>query len=322
MQPFASLNTGLSFLGAHATRVLFLGIFLGIALPPLASLARPLLAPAVVLLLSATLLRVDWSAMREYARRPVLATLLTAWLLLGAPVISWLLLSRLVLPESLTTAIVLMAAAPPILSAAAIAVLLDLDGALAVVAGLISTLLTPLTVPPLALALLGIALDISMFDFMLRLGGIVVVAFLAALAIRHVAPPGWLHAHRSGIDGVVVILMLLFAVAIMDGVTETAIARPGMVALWVLAAFVANPVLQLLGMAAFSWLGRRGALTVGLISGNCNMGLLLASLPPAADFDVLLFFALAQLPIFMLPAMMLPVYRRLLPETAAPELRD
>lgn len=314
MQPLAALNAGLGFLGKHATRVLFLGIFLGIAIPPLASLTRPLLTPAVVLLLAATLLRVDWTAMRHYARQPLLAALLTAWLLVGAPVLTWLILRHTGLPESLTTAIVLMAAAPPILSAAAIAVLLDLDGALALVAGLAATVLTPFTVPPLALALLGVALDIAVLDLMLRLGAIVAAAFVVALAVRRAAPAGWLEAHGRDIDGFVVIVMLLFALAIMDGVTQTLFARPGVVALWVLAAFAANPLLQLLGALAFSWLGRRRALTIGLVSGNCNMGLLLAGLPGGAHFEVLLFFALAQLPIFMLPALMLPLYRRLLPE--------
>jgi BASS family bile acid:Na+ symporter len=80
----------------------------------------------------------------------------------------------------------------------------------------------------------------------------------------------------------------------------------------VLAAFVANPVLQVLGATAFAWLGRRAALTIGLMTGNCNMGLLLASLPASADFEIQMFFAVAQLPMFMLPALLAPLYRRLL----------
>src|SRR3546814_5223975 len=44
----------LAFLGGHATWVLFVGVFLGLALPSLAGHARPLLAPAVAVLLTAT----------------------------------------------------------------------------------------------------------------------------------------------------------------------------------------------------------------------------------------------------------------------------
>src|SRR3546814_13369325 len=142
----------LAFLGCHATWVLFVGVFLGLALPALATLARPLLAPAVAVLLTATLLRIDGRVMLGYLRRPRLAALIVGWLLLGAPLATAAVLALLPLPAALTTGLVLMAAAPPILSAAPIAMLLGLDGALALVVGLIATLLTPSPVPPLALA--------------------------------------------------------------------------------------------------------------------------------------------------------------------------
>ncbi|MBK1698862.1 hypothetical protein [Rhodovibrio salinarum] len=302
----------LALLSRHATRVLFAGVFIGLAVPPLAAAARPYLLIGVIALLTAMLLRVDWTAMGAYLRRPVLATALLVWLLGGAPVVVWLVLLPADLPDSLNVSLVLMAAAPPILSAAAIAVLLGLDGALAIVVGLIATLLTPLTVPPMALVLLGLDLNISVGMFMGRLAGIVGPAFVLSLLLRKLAGPDRLERARPEIEGVTVLVMLYFGIAIMDGVTARLLSEPGIVAGWTLAAFIANPALQLIGGLAFAWLGRRGALTVGLMSGNCNMGLLLAALPSGTDFNVLLYFAVAQLPIFMLPALMLPLYRRLL----------
>lgn len=301
----------LAFLGGHATWVLFVGVFLGLALPSLAALARPLLAPAVAVLLTATLVRIDWQMMLGYLRRPWLAAVITAWLLLGAPLVTAAVLAFLPQPEALTTALVLMAAAPPILSSAPIAMILGLDGALALVAGLAATLLTPLTVPPLALALLGLELDIGVAEFMTRLSLLVAIAFAAAVLIRRLIGRERLPRVATHLDGLVVAVMLVFAVAIMDGVTATLATRPMTVALWLAVAFVANPALQVAGTLAFAWLGRRRALTVGLISGNCNMGLLLAAFPPGTDFDVVLYFAVAQLPMYMLPAVMLPLYRRL-----------
>ena len=301
----------LSFLGGHATWILFVGVFLGLAVPSLAELARPLLAPAVAVLLTATLVRIDWRMMQSYLRRPWIAAMITAWLLIGAPLAMAAVLALLPLPGALTTALVLMAAAPPILSAAPIAMILGLDGALALVVALIATLLTPLTVPPLALALLGLELDIGVVEFMTRLSLVVAAAFAAALVIRRLIGRDRLPRIATHLDGLVVTVMLIFAVAIMDGVTATLLERPMTVALWLLAAFIANPALQIAGALAFSWLGRRRALTVGLVSGNCNMGLLLAAFPPGTDFDVVLYFAVAQLPMYMLPAVMLPLYRRL-----------
>lgn len=302
----------LAFLGRHGPRALFLGVFLGIALPDLAALFRPLLGPAVALLLLLALLRVDWQAMGAVVRRPWLCGALIAWILLVSPLAVWAVLKAVPLPEALATALVLMSAAPPIVGGAAIAMLIGLDGALAIVIALITTLLTPLTVPPLALLLLGLELEIGVVEFMARLGGIVALAFLGAWALRRRLGLERLRRLSAHLDGMVVLVMLVFAVAIMDGVTATLLERPAVVGLWLLAAFVANPALQLLTALVFRPLGLRRALTAGLLAGNCNMGLLLAALPSDADFDVVLYFALAQLPMYMLPALALPVYRRLI----------
>lgn len=302
----------LAFLGRHGPRALFLGVFLGIALPDLAALFRPLLGPAVALLLLLALLRVDWQAMGAVVRRPWLCAALIAWILLVSPLAVWAVLQAVPLPGSLATALVLMAAAPPIVGGAAIAMLIGLDGALAIVIALITTLLTPLTVPPLALLLLGLELEIGVLEFMARLAAIVALAFAGAWALRRRLGLERVRRLSAHVDGMVVLVMLVFAVAIMDGVTATLLERPAVVGLWLLAAFVANPALQLVTALVFRPLGLRRALTAGLLAGNCNMGLLLAALPSDADFDVVLYFALAQLPMYMLPALVLPVYRRLI----------
>lgn len=298
----------LALLGRNGTRVLFLAVFIGLALPPLAAVLRPLLPPVVGLILFAALLRIDWSLLREVLRKPVLVGALTAWMLAGSALVSALILSVTPLPQGLEEGIVLMALAPPILGAAAIALLLGLDGALLLVVGLLATLLTPMTVPPLALLLLGLELDIGLFDFMARLAIVIGAAFLAAGLVRRWIGPQRLAAQGDALNGVIVLLMLVFAVGIMDGVTAQALEDPGRVLLWTLAAIVANPLLQALGAFVAAPLGPRRALAVGLASGNCNMGLLLAALPADADPGVALYFAVAQLPMYMLPALQKPLY--------------
>lgn len=298
----------LALLGRQGTRVLFVAVFIGLALPSLASLLRPLLPPVVALLLLTALLRIDWSHLAEVLRRPLLVGLLTAWMLAGSALATALLLSLLPLPHGLESGIVLMAAAPPILGAAAIALLLGLDGALLLVVGLLSTLLTPLTVPPLALLLLGLELEIGLADFMLRLGLLVGLSFLVAGALRHKIGAARLASWGDRLNGVIVLLMTVFAIGIMDGVTAQALADPGRVLLWTAAGFLANPLLQLLGCVVSFKLGLKRALSVGLATGNCNMGLLLAALPPDGDPGVALFFALAQLPMYTLPLVQKRLY--------------
>lgn len=319
MPASALLLAPLALLGRHATTVLFLGVFVGLALPGLAHLARPLLPPAVVLLLTATLLRLDWTAIGLELRRPGLQLLLFPWQQLLLPLLVWGLCRALPIPDSLTTALVLMALAPPIMSAAALATMLGLAGPLALVAALAATLLTPLVLPPVALGLLGLELEIGLGAFMLRLGMLVGIALLLAAGLRRLAGPARLARLARPIDGCVVLIMLVFVVAIMDGVTERALERPDIALGWLAAAWLANPLLQLLGTGCFWRLGRRRALTVGLLAGNRNMGLLLAALPAGDDRDVLLYFGLAQIPMYVLPALLKPLYRRLLADPAPPE---
>src|SRR5690606_12360177 len=104
--------------------------------------------------------------MGAVVRRPWLCGLLLAWVLLVSPLVMAVVLLAIPLPEALKTALVLMSAAPPIVGGAAIAMLIGLDGALAVVIALSATLLAPLTLPPLSLLLLGLELEIGLLAFM------------------------------------------------------------------------------------------------------------------------------------------------------------
>ncbi len=132
---------------------------------------------------------------------------------------------------------------------------------------------------------------------------------VSALIVRRLLGRVRLSRLRTGFDSASVVLLLIFAVAIMDGVTALLARDPWHVLGFIVAAFVINVALQLLGATAAATLGRRASLTVGFATGNRNMGLLLAVLPADSCADALLFFALAQLPIYMLPAVLGPAYR-------------
>ena len=94
--------------------------------------------------------------------------------------------------------------------------------------------------------------------------------------------------------------------------TETFFLRPGFVLVTIAAAFLANATLQIIGSLIFLPAGRKIAFTTGHMAGNCNMALVLAVLADKAQADVAIFFALAQLPMYMLPIIANRIYRRLL----------
>jgi BASS family bile acid:Na+ symporter len=301
----------LDFLGAHGTRVLAAGVFLGLAWPQLAAWAAPLLAPSVFVLLTAALIRLDAAALRRQAARPGAALLLILWLLVLSPALTAIIVGRLPLPPGIATAVVLMSAAPPIMSSIAFALMLGFDAALTTVATFLATLLAPVVLPPVALWLLGLSLDIDVTRFTLRLAVLAGGALVAALAIRAVVPRASLAANATRIDGIAVLTMLVFAVAIMSGVTATAVDRPGHVALVAAIAFVAALAQQAVALAVFWWRGRAAALAAAFCSGNRNLGLLLAALGAGAAGDVALYCAIGQLPIYILPWALRPLYRRL-----------
>jgi BASS family bile acid:Na+ symporter len=310
----------LAFLGRHATGFMAGGVMIGLAVPPLAALAAPLLVPTLLIPLTLALVRIDWSAVAAWRRRPVVVAALIGWLLGASPVLVWLAtegLVRLGFPPPLQVALVLMAASSPIVSSVAIALIVGLDAALAIVAVLIATALVPLTLPAMAQALVGVTMDLGLGAFMLRLALLVGSAFAAAWIVRRVVPAAALARNRELLDGLTVINLVLFGVAIMHGVTAFAIGRPGYAVAALVAAFAFNLALQAGAFVVFRHLGRLSALSAALASGNRNMGLVLVALQGNASFEVTVFFALAQIPMYTLPALMTRAYRRMLEAPAS-----
>ena len=304
LRPFA-------FLGRHDTWFLAGGLFIGLLVPALAALLRPMLAGFVFLLTTATFLSIDWQALAGHVRRPVLLAVILVWTLLICPILTALAARIAGLPAPLAQALVLWAASPPLISVPAIALLLGLDGALALLVMVAGTFLMPFTLPPLVLGLIGLELGIGILPLMRNLVFFTGGAALVALALRYIIGSARLRRHAVELSGLNVLILILFAIAIMDGVRELIVARPQQVAGYALCALLASLVLQALGFLAFGWLPRIAALTIGLIAGNNNMAVVWANLGSAATPELMLFFAAVQVPIYVLPAALRPVYRRL-----------
>ena len=303
------LASAFQALTRHAAYVLAVGVFAGLALPGLAVWMRPLLSPAVVGLLFLALLRIDWPELARHLSRPVTGALLCGWFLIVTPVLVWLAVTGLGLDSGLATALILAAACPPIVSGPAMALVLRLDAPLMLVSVVITSLLAPFTIVAVASQLTGVDLRIDALELCLRLAVLIGGCVLSALVARRLLGRGRLARLRNPFDSASVVLLLIFAVAIMDGVTALLADDPWKVLRFIAFAFAANVLLQLIGTTVTAPMGRRSALTVGFAGGNRNMGLLLAVLPADSAPDVLLFFALAQLPIYILPALLGRAYK-------------
>jgi predicted Na+-dependent transporter len=296
-----------------ATTLLPFSLLLGLLFQDFAAAMRPLLLPLAVLLLMLALARVDWDRLAALLRRPGLAIALSLANLIVVPLVVWPIWQGLGLWPGLIAALCLSAMAPGIISAATTATFLRLDSSLALLISLFTNFLVPFTLPPLALWLLGLDLRIGLVDLSLRLALIVALALIGAVAIRRWLGPR-LQEQGPTLDGLSVVVLMVFAIPLMDGVVARAIAEPLKLAGFVAGAFGGMILCNLvMALGTLPFIDLRTALTAGYCSGGRHNALLMAVLPATADPDIFLFIAAVQFPIYMIPAMLQPIYRRLLP---------
>lgn len=299
-------------MGSVATTLLPFSLLLGLLFQNFAAAMRPLLMPLAVLLLMLALARVDWERLAALLRRPGPAIALSLGNLIVVPLVVWPIWQGLGLWPGLIAALCLSAMAPGIISAATTATFLRLDSSLALLISLFTNFLVPFTLPPLALWLLGLDLRIGLLDLSLRLATIVTLALIGAIIIRRWLGPR-LQEEGPTLDGVSVIVLMVFAIPLMDGVVARAIAEPLKLAGFIAGAFGGMILCNLvMALGTLPFLDLRTALTAGYCSGGRHNALLMAVLPVTADPDIFLFIAAVQFPIYMIPAMLQPIYRRLL----------
>ena len=298
--------------GQRGTILLAVGIFGGLLVPPLAHALHWFIAPNVIILMTLVLLRMDLAGAVRRLRQPVLLSAITAMQLLVCPFIAAAAVWGLPLDSGIKAGVVLFATGCGATSGAAFARLVGLDAELMLMGTLTTTLLLPLTAPPLALALGGVGLHLALSGFAFRLATVVLLPLVLALLLRRVLGAERLDRIGPAVDGGVVWVLVLYGLAVMDGMTARLLADPLWVAEAVAAAFIAAYGLNLLTTVVFVAAGLREAASAGLMSSNRNMALYLAILPAAADPRLALFFALCQFPLFLSPFLLRPAYRLLL----------
>jgi BASS family bile acid:Na+ symporter len=300
----------LGFLSRHARWALPAGVFVGVALPALAHLMRPLLTAAVIGTLTGALLRLDWRRFGDIARRPALPAALALWQLLVSPLLVWYGTALVGLPPDLRLVLLLQAAAPAIGSAAVFALILGLDGVLAALSTVTATLLLPLTLTPLVFLLLPQAgVRVDLVPFFLRVTLLVLVPFVIAWFLRRAIGLARLRRADALLGGSNVLLLVVFAIAVMDGVTERLVGEPATIGLLLLSSCVAAALLHLAGYLLFHRAGTMVAYTAAVLSGNRNLGLMLVITAGTAGELFSLYVGVAQIPMYFAPLLISPFLR-------------
>jgi bile acid:Na+ symporter, BASS family len=306
--------TILNFLGRHATSAMALGVFLGLVLQPLAAVTKPFLMPAVWALLVLSMMRLERAAFVTVLQKPVRLGTVTLWMLVVSPVLMWLLVSMFPIHGGVVAAMVMTAASSPLMSTPTMGLILGLDGALILTVLVVATFLIPLTLPITALVLVGLDMETGALDLMWRLGALVGSAAVAAALLRLGVGRRCIEEARVSIDGAAVILLWLFAIPLMDGITARLFAEPARMLFLTALSFAVYIGLMLSGAVIFGllWRDKRAALSVGLASGCRNLAVIIAVLPAGVDPEIMTYFALAQFPIYIMPSLMKPLLGRFL----------
>ncbi|HXN44192.1 MAG TPA: Na+-dependent transporter, partial [Xanthobacteraceae bacterium] len=106
-------------------------------------------------------------------------------------------------------------------------------------------------------------------------------------------------------------LLLVFAVAVMGGVTIGFVARPLFVIGLILLSFMLALGLTAVTTLVFARAGRGRAFALGLACGHRNLGLMLAATGGAVPDLTWLYFGIAQFPIYLVPQLLKPIAQRL-----------
>jgi len=304
------LDRSSQWLARHATRLMVLSIVVGITIPPMAALLRPYLTEIVWAILFLAMLQFDWDAVWGYLRRPFLMMLAVGWLVLATPVLLSPIVASFGLPGGIAAALILSAASAPIMSTPAICMIIGLDAALSLVVLLLTTLVVPFTFPVIAIELLDLEIGLTTRELMWRLGVLIGSAMALAVVVQRFLGSARLAAATASLDSCKLIVLLAMAVALMDGIGALIIERPVYVLLVVALSFVANAGMQIFAVVPFLAMGKRPALTVAFSAGNRNMAIILAVIPAGIMPDLELYLVLAQVPMYVLPSLLVPLYKR------------
>ncbi|WP_066107898.1 hypothetical protein [Salipiger sp. CCB-MM3] len=302
----------LPFLARHARWLMLIGLAFGIAVPEIAHLVRPWLSELVAVMLFTAALRIGPRAALGAARHlrgnlgATLAFQLIAPLALVALMAPFGLLDS---PAALS--VILMLAAAPLASSPNLTLMVGGDPGPALRLLILGMLVLPLTTLPVFALLPALGGATGILGTALKLLVVILLATGIAFALRPWLLPDPGPRALAQLDGASALLMTVIVLALTSEIRPALLERPGELLAWLALAFVANLGPQVLVGWALARTGRREGLeALAMIAGNRNIGLFLVALPTGVTDPLLLFIGCYQVPMFLTPLLMAPLYRR------------
>jgi hypothetical protein len=278
--PMAALLDLLGWLGRQGSRLLVVALGIGLLVPALAEAARSAMPAAVMLVTFGAFLRIEPDRIRaELSHRGNLVV--QGWVVFGVPLFAAAVVAVLEPAPDLGLAIILAALAPPVGSAAAIAMMLGLDVTLALVSAVSAGLVSPIVAPLLGAQLGGAAIALDPGSLALRLLLLVGGGAALAMLVRRVAGRR-LPEVQGRATGVCVLGLIGLALGVVHGIAARSRRMPGRSRRCSPGAGLQHRAAAD-GPAAVLGAGLRRAMTIGLLSGNRNVTLIWAAALPVVD---------------------------------------
>ncbi|MEL6519510.1 MAG: hypothetical protein AAFQ66_01000 [Pseudomonadota bacterium] len=286
--------------------VLVAGLVVGLGSPTAAAAMRPWIPHLVVVLLFLAALRLEPTALatarQGWGRAVSTVLVLQCALPLGVLAIGWL--AGLIGSDGLL-ALVVMLSASAISSSPNMCLMLGRPPEPAIRLLILGTVLLPITVVPVFLALPRLGGVGPVLTAAAILAATILAATAAAQGIRRFVWRDISASQRASLDGLSAIMLAIFVVGLMQAAADVLAAAPLRMLGWLGLALAANFGLQLCTWAV---VGRHWppdqAIATSLAAGNRNMALFLVSLPADVLEPILIFIGCYQIPMYITPLVM------------------
>ena len=300
-----------AFLSARSPLLMALSVLVGLALPDLAAVLRPWVVPVSIAMVPLSLLRVDTGSLVAASRAPGRMVLAAGAVLVAWPLAVGFAALAAGLPVWLGAGLVLIAAAPPLSASTAFAILLRIAPAPVTALSLCATFAAPATLLLVtgALPWIGDMPDAAIPA--LRLAGAIAGAAAVAALARRLLGPARIDRAAPAMDAGLVLMVLVIGIGVMHEIGAAMRADPARAAALFGATWALSVLSCAAGALAFWSAGRDFALAVGTVAAVKNVALMVAAIAPTAEPRVLLVVMTAQMPIFLAPLVLRPIFARL-----------
>ena len=283
-------------------------IFIGVLFPQIASLFKPFLMLLIFLGFLCAVLQVSFAEVARVALRERVSWLVLIWQLLLVPLILAVFLKP-ILPDQLYIFAVVSMCTCAITATTALSGIFNLNSALSLVVCMTGAVLMPVPLYLFLNVLSGVEVQLEFTVYLIRIAIFILLPIVIAFVIRRLLTAeqdAWL---KDQMPGTVLILLVFFGLAVMDGVGDLLRSNPRLLLTYVLLAFGLSLGVQLITRYALFFLGRCDAMTAALLCAYRNLGLVAAIAGASLGEQFFIFLGVWQLPMYLLPWLLRDKYQ-------------